>query len=270
MPMLDSALLFSAFIYAAIGALAGLMAGILGIGGGVVVVPGLLLIFQQGGVIPPELSMHVAAGTSLAVMIITSQSALHAHLKMGEVLWSSYKKLALGIFGGTIAGAFVATLISIHWLKVFFALFLLLIAIKMISDLHVTHTEKRPPNWVNRVVSFLIGFKSGLLGVGGGVLVVPYLTYCGVAIRQIAAISNLCTFTVALVGSASFMILGYQEMAQVPYATGYVYWPAVLGVSIPSSLFAPLGAKLNYVVPVKQLKYIFIVMLLVTAAVLLH
>lgn len=268
--MVSGDLFFNAAIYTMIGAIAGIMAGILGIGGGVVVVPGLLFIFQRTQLIPEAMAMHVAAACSLAVMIFTSQSSLRAHLKMGSVLWSIYKKLAFGVLFGAIVGALVSTVIPTSWLKTLFAIFLLLVAFKMLTDLHVTHTERFPSNWLNRLVSFAIGFKSGLLGVGGGVLVVPYLTYCGVAIRQIAAVSNLCTLTVAVVGTTMFMVLGRAEMANIPYSTGYVYWPAVLGVAIPSTLFAPLGAKLNYIVPVKQLKYIFIVIVVLTAITLLN
>ncbi len=263
--MMPLELLLDGAVYAFIGIFAGLMAGVLGIGGGVIVVPGLVFVFQHTQVIPENISMHVAAGTSLAVMILTSQSSLRAHLKLGDVLWPIFNKLWPGIIFGTIAGATLAYFMPTYWLKIIFAVFLFLVAFKMITDLHVTHPVRFPPTWVNRLVSFLIGLKSGMLGVGGGVLIIPYLTYCGVAIRKIAAVSNLCTLTVAVVGTIVFMITGQHEMSAVPYSTGYVYWPAVLFVAIPSSLIAPLGAKLNYVIPVKQLKYGFIVILLITA-----
>ena len=258
-------LLLNVVVYALIGAFAGLMAGILGIGGGIVVVPGLVLVFQHSQLIPTDLIMHVAAGTSLAVMILTSQSSLRAHLKLGDVLWTIFNKLWPGIVVGTILGALIATWIPTHWLKIIFAVFLFLVAIKMLTDMHVAHPESFPSKWINRLISFLIGLKSGLLGVGGGVLIVPYLTYCGVGVRKIAAVSNLCTLTVAVVGTMVFMITGQHEMHSIPYSTGYIYWPAVLWVAMSSSLTAPLGARLNYTVPVKQLKYGFILILLITA-----
>lgn len=263
--MITTELLLDGAVYAFIGAFAGLMAGILGIGGGVIVVPGLVFIFQHNQIIPENISMHVAAGTSLAVMIITSQSSLRAHLKLGDVLWPIFNKLWPGIVIGTIVGALLAYIMPTYWLKIIFAVFLLLVAFKMITDMHVTHPDRFPANWVNRLVSFLIGLKSGMLGVGGGVLIIPYLTYCGVDLRKIAAVSNLCTLTVAVVGTLVFMITGRHEMNTIPYSSGYIYWPAVLWVAVPSSLIAPLGAKLNYVIPVKQLKYGFIVILLITA-----
>lgn len=252
-------------IYLFIGVFAGLMAGILGVGGGIIVVPGLMFIFQLTRVVPELIIMHVAAGTSLAIMIFTSQASLRAHYKLGEILWSVFNKLWPGIVIGTMFGAVLAEYISTYWLKIIFAVFILFVALKMLMDMHVSHSKRFPKPWINRLISFLIGFKSGLLGVGGGVLIIPYLTYCGVAVRKIAAVSNLCTFIVALVGTVVFIITGRHEMAAIPYATGYVYWPAVLWVAIPSSLIAPFGAKLNYLLPVQQLKYGFIVLLFLTA-----
>lgn len=263
--MTFSELLLNGAIYAFIGAFAGLMAGILGIGGGIVVVPGLVLIFQLNHFIPESMMMHVAAGTSLAVMIFTSQSAIRAHYKVGGILWPVFNKLWPGIVIGVITGAVIADFISTYVLKIMFAVFLLFVVFKMLSDMHVTHPERFPGTWFNRFISFLIGLKSGLLGVGGGILIIPYLTYCGVDARKIAPVSNLCTFAVGLIGTLVFMMTGQTEMAAIPYSTGYVYWPAVLLIAIPSSLIAPLGAKLNYVLPVKQLKYVFIVVLLLTA-----
>lgn len=263
--MMTADIILYGTIYACIGTFAGLMSGILGIGGGIVVVPGLVFVFQHSQLIAEKSVMHVAAGTSLAVMIITSQSSIRAHLKLGEVLWSVFNKLWPGIILGTIAGALIATLIPTHWLKILFALFLLCIAYKMLTDMHVSHADHFPKPWINRFISFLIGFKSGLLGVGGGVLIIPYLTYCGVAVRKIAGVSNLCTLTVAVVGTITFMITGQEEMRSVAYSTGYVYWPAMLCVAIPSSLIAPVGARLNYIVPVQHLKYGFIVILVLTA-----
>lgn len=252
-------------LYLVIGLFAGLMSGILGIGGGVIVVPGLVFIFQYNHLIPATVAMHVAAGTSLAVMMFTSLASLSAHYKMGEILWSVFNKLWPGIIVGTCAGAFTAEFIPTQWLKIIFSLFLFFVAFKMFMDRDKAQVSQTPKMFYHRLVSMLIGFKSGLLGVGGGVLIIPYLTYSGVNVRKIAPVSNLCTLTVAVVGSLAFMFTGYKEMATVTYATGYVYWPAVLSVALASAVIAPLGAKLNYILPVKQLKYVFIIILILTA-----
>lgn len=252
-------------LYLIIGLFAGLMSGILGIGGGVIVVPALVFIFQYNHLVPADVIMHVAAGTSLAVMIFTSLASLSAHYKMGEILWQVFNKLWPGIILGVCVGAFTAQFIPTLWLKIIFALFLLFVAFKMFVDRDKAQVRATPKMLYHHLVSLFIGFKSGLLGVGGGVLVIPYLTFSGVPVRKIAPVSNLCTFTVAIVGSLVFMATGYREMAAVAYATGYVYWPAVLSVALASAVIAPIGAKLNYILPVKQLKYVFIIILILTA-----
>lgn len=262
--MITDVFLYGA-IYACIGVFAGLMAGVFGVGGGIIVVPGLVFIFQLTQLIPEQIVMQVAASTSLAVMIFTSLASVGAHFKLDKILWPVFNKLWPGIIVGVLVGAGIAEFIPSHWLKIIFALFLFFVAFKMLADRRVVHSGQFPKTWVTQLVSFFIGLKSGLLGVGGGILIVPYLTYCGVAVRKIAAVSNLCTLTVGLIGTVVFMIIGRNETAGIPYTTGYVYWPAVLWVAIPSSLIAPLGAKLNYFLPVKQLKYVFIVILLLTA-----
>jgi uncharacterized membrane protein YfcA len=253
-------------VYVFIGVFAGMIAGALGIGGGVVVVPGLVFLFQINQAVPFPIIMHVAVGTSLAIMIFTSIASLKAHANQGEILWPIFNKLWPGIIIGSCVGALAAQFIPTAWLKIIFALFLLLVALKMGLDLHKKYAKQQfPRNWINRLVSFVIGVKSGLLGVGGGVLIVPYLTYCGVPVRQIAPVSNLCTLTVAVIGSLVFMLTGLKDMSAIAYSTGYIYWPAVLGVAIPSALLAPVGAKLNYVLPIYYLKYGFIVILILTA-----
>jgi uncharacterized membrane protein YfcA len=257
--------LYHGAIYTSLGVLAGLMAGILGVGGGIIVIPGLVLVFQFFELIPEQFIMHVAAGTSLAIMIFNSLASLRAHFRIGEILWPVFNYLWPGVVAGVIVGAVIADFIPNHWLKILFGLFLLFIVLKMLTDIHVIeHIERVPRAWLNRLISFLIGLKSGLLGVGGGILIIPYLTYRGVAIRKIAAVSNLCTLSVALTGTIMFIIIGLDEM-RVPYSTGYVYWPAVLWAAIPSIFVAPLGAKLNYILPIMHLKYVFIVVLLLTA-----
>lgn len=250
--------------YGLAGAFAGLMSGILGIGGGVVVVPSLLYIFSFNPDIPYGISMHMAAGTSLAVMLLTSLASVRAHQKIEPIRWDVFHRLWPGIVLGTMTGAVLASVLPTQVLKVIFAVFLIFVAYKMLDHVHSTHKRSFPTEWKNRLVSFLIGLKSGLLGVGGGVLIIPYLTYCGVEQRRIAPISSLCTMTVAAVGTAMFMML-HHTLHGPDFSTGYVYWPAVLSVGLASVLVAPLGARLSYVVSVVLLRYVFVGILLLTA-----
>lgn len=253
------------FIFASIGIITGLLAGIFGIGGGLVVVPGLLLVFEQLKLIPPTMYMQVAAGSSLAVMVITSLSSIKAHHKLGAVKWSVFRPLWPGIAFGTLCGAVMAQWIPTHWLQVFFACFLFVVAIKMWRNRHRVHQEKKVSSLLNFIVSFSIGFKSGLLGVGGGLLLIPYLTYRGVPARQIAPLTNLCTLTVGFIGTLGFMITGYTETASLAAMTGYIYWPAVCWIALFSSFLAPIGARLSYRLPLTVLRYGFILILLITA-----
>ncbi|MDP3558965.1 MAG: sulfite exporter TauE/SafE family protein [Legionellaceae bacterium] len=247
------------------GLVTGLMSGLLGLGGGVIVVPALFFIFKGYAGFPDDLCMHLAAGSSLGAMIGTSLASIHAHYRLSPILWDEYSRLKIGIILGTFVGAGLAGFLSSMWLKIFFGCFLLFVAYKMFRSVHVFSHTKKMPVWVDRIVSFLIGFKSGLLGVGGGALIIPYLTYCGVPPRSIAPISSLCTLTVSIIGTCVFTLTGLSVLGLPPWATGYVYWPAVLFVAIPSIIAAPWGARLNYSVPISQLRLTFVIILCIIA-----
>lgn len=260
-------LLISLIAYAIAGMLAGSLSGLLGIGGGVVIVPALLFIFRDNPQFPPAVLMHIAAGTSLAVMIFLAPNSIRAHAKKGPILWPVFQKLFPGIAVGTVAGAILANYMSTYILKIIFGIFLLFVAGKMGFDMVKTTNKEShfPTSWINRLVSFFIGLKSGLLGVGGGILIIPYLHYCGIEMKKIAPVSSLCTLTVGVIGSISFILTGWNEPNLPTYSTGFVYWPAVALLALFSSFFAPIGAKLAYVLPVNQVKYCFIVLLILTA-----
>ena len=253
------------FIYAVTGAAAGLIAGVLGIGGGMIVVPALLYIFQHTQDVPADFAMHFAAGSSLAIMIFTAQSSVRAHLRKNGVVWPIYFRLQTGIVVGAVIGALLADWLPTQWLKIILGIFLLLIAAEMLFNPNVPHRKNFPANWVNRLVSTLIGFKSGLLGIGGGALIIPYLTYCGVARRQTVGVSSMCTLIVGVIGTIAFMTTGIVNGIKVPLATGYVYWPAVVWMAIPSMIVEPMGAHLTYKLANKHLKQMFIVVLVIAA-----
>jgi len=257
--------LMDGLLYVLAGALVGFLSGIMGIGGGIIVVPALLMIFSHNPAIPESLSMHLAAGTSLAVMMFTSSASIRAHYKYSTILWTVYHRLAPGLAIGALVGGLVCAFIPTQWLRYLLVVFLLMIAIKIFLDRGAVHADRFPGIWVNRLISFFIGSMSGLLGLGGGVLIIPYLSFCGVEIRKIAAVSALCTMTVAMTGTLIFIITGWNQTDLPPWSTGYVYWLAVLCVAIPSSLIAPVGASLSYILPTRLLQYCFIVLLIITA-----
>lgn len=258
-------LVSTGILFVIAGSFAGLMSGVLGIGGGIVVVPALVYIFRDDPAIPQNLVMQIAAGTSLAVMMFTSLASLRAHFIRSKIEWRIYQRLWPGVVAGVLSGALLAGYLPTAWLKVLLGLFLLFVAIKMLSGMNTTTAHGFPRGWINGCISFLIGLKSGLLGIGGGALIIPYLSYCGVPMYKIAPVSALCTMTVAFLGTIVFMFTGWNEAALPSFSMGFVYWPAVAVMFIPSMFFAPLGAALTYRLPVKQLTYGFIVILILTA-----
>ncbi len=251
--------------YTLIGAVAGSLAGMLGIGGGIIIVPALSFIFTQNSAIPQQLTMQIASGTSLASMLFTAPSSIRAHARLSGIHWQVFIQLLPGICLGTLSGAFLADRLETSWLKLLFGLFLIFIAMQLLKTRPANTPKRFPPQWLHYILSYLIGFKSGLLGLGGGTLIVPYLHYCGVELRKIVPLSALCSMTVAVLGTLTFMATGAMQAHLPAYSTGYVYWPAVLGIAIPSFFFAPSGAKLSYVLPVKQLRYGFVLIVILTA-----
>ncbi|KTC68870.1 permease [Legionella birminghamensis] len=266
---MSNILLFNGLAYSLTGIFAGLMAGLLGIGGGIIVVPALLFLFEQNPLITNELAPHLAVGSSLAVMVFSSLAAIWAHHQRANVSWPLFNHVWPGLATGVMLAAAIARILPAYWLKALLGIFLVGAAIRMRSGLPSRTQGSFPAAWINHSFSLFTGFISGLLGIGGGLIIVPYLAYCGVDIKKIAGISALCTLTVGAIGCIAFTIAGYTDTQLPSGACGYVYWPAVLPIAVSSILFAPAGVSLNYRLPVKQLNYIFIFMLIVTAVHLL-
>lgn len=260
--MILESLLENGAMFAFVGAFAGFTAGVLGLGGGMVVVPALVYIFHFTHVVPMSIEMHMAAGTSLAIMLLTSTSAVLSHYYKQKIFWDIVVSLSPGIVAGVIAGALCADYLGSNILQVIFGCFLLLVSLKMFLDINLKRTQVLPKRITNWVAGFFIGLKSGLLGIGGGLLIIPYLTYFGIDPRKIPAISACCTFLVAVIGTIMFIITGWDEPNLPVGSLGYIYWPAILWIAIPSAIFAPIGARLTYVLPIKQLKYAFVFVLI--------
>lgn len=259
-----------ALIYMLVGVFSGFLAGLFGIGGGIIVVPALLSIFQDNRYISNDMRMVFAVGTSLAIMFVASSVAIRAHRKGGDISWHIFQRLWIGIGFGVISGSALANYIPTSVLKTLFGLFLLVAGWKMlVGNTHEGAQQKLPAGGINFIITYAIGLLSGLLGIGGGILLVPYLAYSQVAARKIPAITAACSLLIASIGIVIFMIVGHSIDA-VPLSTGRIYWPAVFWVGIPSLIFAPLGVKVTTVLPVKQLRYAFSLLLWITAVDLLE
>ena len=249
-------------IYVLTGIFAGVVGGMLGLGGGIVIVPVLHFLFLQQE-FPSSVLMHLAVTTSLATIIVTSVSATYAHHNKGAVLWPVVNRFAPGIVIGTAIGALIADSLSSDILRIAFAVFEILVAIQIWFELK-PKAQVSLPGTVGMVGSGTgIGLLSTLLGIGGGTLTVPYLLWCNINIRNAVAISSACGFPIAVAGTTALIIAGWDSTDLPPHAMSYLYWPAALIIIAMTVFFAPLGARLAHYLPVKTLKRFFSILLLV-------
>ncbi len=249
-------------ILLSMGAVAGTLAGLLGIGGGIIIVPVLALVFRNQGV-PIDVLMHVSIGTSLATIMVTSLSSIRAHQKRGAVDWLIFRHITPGILLGGFLGAVVADAIPGAELRVLFAIFMFLVATQMMIAGAPAPHRKLPQRPGMLGAGVVIGTIAALMGVGGGSMSVPFLTWCNVHIRQAVATSAAIGLPIALAGTVGFIITGWGSEARPPWSVGYVNLPAFTGIVVASILFAPLGAKLAHTIPPRLLKRIFAVLLYV-------
>ena len=242
--------------YLLLGAFAGVMAGLLGVGGGLIIVPALAWIFQHQQIAETAL-MHLAIGTSLATIIVTSISSVRAHHQRGAVLWATVWRLTPGIIIGAWLGAAVADALSSFALQKVFAVFVLLMAAQMGFGAKPAPHRDLPKTAGMLAAGGAIGAVSAIVGIGGGSLTVPFLSWCNVPIRQAVATSAACGLPIALAGALGFVVTGLNAPGLPAWSLGYVYGPALLGVALTSMLFAPLGARLAHTLPTEMLKKIF-------------
>lgn len=248
-----------------LGAVAGLLSGLLGIGGGGIIVPVLVWIFQGHTDIPANYLMHIAIATSLATIIVTSLSSLSAHHRQNAVRWDIVRHLLFGIALGSVLGAYLVDALASDTLKTIFALFLLTAAVQLLSGKQPPPHRQLPNRWGMGFMGIIIGKISVLVGIGGGSITVPFLVGCRVPIRQAVATSAACGLPIAITGSVGLMIAGWSLDNLPAWTSGYIYWPAFLAIAPTSLVFAPLGAKLAHTISVTLLKKIFALLLLFLA-----
>ncbi|BCG47616.1 Uncharacterized UPF0721 integral membrane protein [Citrifermentans bremense] len=248
-------------LYVALGAFAGVLAGLLGVGGGLVIVPVLTFIFTAQHM-PEAHILHLALGTSLASIMFTSVSSLRAHHRRGAVEWTVVRRISAGILVGTFAGSWVASQLSTGFLKGFFVVFLYYVALQMLLNIKPKPHRQLPGLAAMSGVGGVIGGVSSLVGIGGGTMTVPFLVWCNVAIQRAIGTSSAVGFPIALAGAAGYLVNGLS--AELPqYSLGFVYLPALAGISATSMMTAPLGAKLAHTLPIDLLKKIFALLLVV-------
>ena len=243
-------------LYLALGAFAGTLAGLLGIGGGLIIVPVLAGVFY-GFDYSPEVVMHMAIGTSLATIVMTSVSSVRAHHRRGAVQWQAFAWMAPGIVLGAWLGVAVADALRGDTLRVVFGLFELSVALYMWLDRPVCPKRTLPGRLGLNAAGGVIGVVSAIVGIGGGTLAVPYLQWCNVAMRRAVATAAATGLPIAIAGALGYVVAGWGNPLLPAGTTGYVYWPAFVGIVAASVLFAPLGAHLAHTLPARSLKRIF-------------
>lgn len=254
-------MLTSIIIYLCCGAVVGVLAGLLGVGGGTVIVPILVAVFPAQGV-PPEYVQQMALGTSLASIMITSISSARAHNAKGAVKWKIVRNITPGILVGTFFGGIIATHLPTMFLKIFFVCFLFAISAQMISNYRPPASRNMPGTLGTASVGGVIGMVSSFVGIGGGSLSVPFMTYCNVDIHDAVGTSSAIGFPIAVAGALGYIVGGWGRPDLPSACLGFVNLWALLGIAAASFLTAPLGVRLSHSLPTKKLKTSFAIFLI--------
>lgn len=251
--------------YLALGACVGVFAGMFGIGGGMIVVPPLALMLEAQG-LPREHVLHLAVGTAMATILFTSLSSARAHAARGGVRWEIARRITPGIIFGGIVGAVVANYLSTRTLAVYFTAFVFAMAVNMALDLRPKPSRQPPGAAGMFAAGTVIGGLSSLVAIGGTVMSVPFMIYCNVPIIQAGGTAAAIGFPIAVGGTIGYLYTGWNASGLPAWSFGFVYLPALAGITIASVLTAPLGAWLAHRVPGKTLKRIFAGLLFLVAA----
>ena len=255
-------------LYLTAGSIAGFMAGLLGVGGGLVTVPILLFIFaaQQ---FPADHLMQIAIGTSLACIMFTSVSSLRAHHSRGAVNWSIVKRITPGIIIGTLAGTFIAAMLPVGVLKGFFICFVFYVATQLLLNIAPKPARQLPGAAGMFAAGGLIGMVSSFVGIGGGSLSVPFMTWNNIKMHNAIGTSAAIGFPIALAGTVGYCVNGLKFTNLPHWSLGFIYLPSLAGLVFASMLTAPAGAKAAHNLPVATLKKIFAIFLYLIGAKLL-
>lgn len=256
-------------LYVLLGALAGLLAGLFGLGGGIILVPALLFFFAWQD-FPVDLIPVMAVATSLATIVPTAISSVQAHHQLGSLDWDSVKKLVPAIVIGAILGAWLADKMPADWLKILFAGYLILVSAQLAWRWRPDPGKSQPTAPILFGSGGAIGALAAMLGIGGGTLTVPLLVKFAYPMRTAVAVSSACGLPIALAGSIGYGWLGWEQTGLPPESLGYVYLPAFFGITLASIMTAPIGANLSHQLPADTLKQAFAGLLLLIGLKILY
>jgi uncharacterized membrane protein YfcA len=251
-------------VYLLMGLVVGFFAGMLGLGGGVVLVPLLVFLFSAQH-FPEDRVLQLALGTSLTSIIFTSITGLRAHHKRGAVRWDILRDAAPGLVLGTLLGTLVAEKLPTRYLAIIFVLFVSYSAVRLFIDAKPNPSRtlpNRPGMWA---ASGAIGLISSLSGAGGGIVTIPLMIMCNVPIRSAIGTSSALLLPIAGAGAVGYIWTGLDENHMPPLSLGYVYVPALVGIVVGTLITVPWGARAAHNMPVSRLKKIFAMIVFVLA-----
>lgn len=246
------------------GAMVGLLAGLLGVGGGLIVVPILLYLLPQLG-INNELSAHIAIATSMATIVITSIASVRAHNRHGTIIWWVFRAMTPGVIIGGLLGSYLTHSIPATHLKLIFGFFAMLIAIQMIVKLRPSAQISEPGKVRLALSGTIIGTISSLVGIGGGSITVPYLSFWNTSMARSVGTSSAIGLPLSIAGTIGFIISGYHAPNLPPYSLGYIFLPAFLSIILVSTFTAQIGVKLAQKLSSKVISRIFATFLMIIA-----
>ena len=252
--------MFEWIAYIVLGLFAGFVAGLFGVGGGLIIVPVLAFIFAAHH-FSEQYVMHLALGTALASIIFTSVSSLRAHHAHAAVNWKVWREITPGIVIGTLLGSVLAAYLSAIFLKAFFVVFVFYVGTQMLLDIKPKPARELPGLFGMFVSGNIIGAVSSLVGIGGGTLSVPFMTWCNIKLHQAIGTSAAIGLPIAVAGAVGYIANGLAVTGLPQYSLGFIYLPALGAIVAASILTAPLGAKLAHRLPVKNLKKLFALLL---------
>jgi uncharacterized membrane protein YfcA len=248
-------------IYLLTGAFVGFFAGLLGIGGGLIIVPVLVTMFTVQD-FPADRIIHMALGTTMATIIFTSIASLRTHHQHGAVDWQIVKNITPGIFLGTLGGATLAGSMTGQLLSIIFVIFIFYAATQMLLQFRPSPMFQLPGKIGLLLAGTVIGALSSLVAIGGGLLSVPFLTLCKIKLQRAIGTAAAIGFPIALAGTIGYVANGLMQSETLPNdSLGYIYLPALIWLASASMLMAPLGARLTHSTKTVILRTIFVVLL---------
>ena len=255
--------------YAALGMFSGFCAGMFGVGGGAVMVPILTSMFAAQA-FPHEHVLHLALGSSMATIVFTSMSSLWAHHRRGAVMWPLVIRIAPAIVIGTLLGSQCASRIPTKPLGIFFAVFMVCVAIQFFFGARASAQRELPGTLGISLAGLVIGAISALVAIGGGSLSIPFMTWCKVRIHHAIGTSAAIGLPIALSGTVGYLTTGWNVDGLPADSAGYLYLPAILGMAATSVFAAPLGAKTAHQLPAQIMGKLFAALLVLLSAKMLH